>query len=145
MTHEEFTDCLIERIEKRCTVSDFSQHHVDRRAFPRTKVSVQTELHVGNKNTPMREQTSDLSLSGCYVKTMVTTPVGTNLDVALWLGAQKVMIHAIVVLSIHRLAMVFNFSRCLARTAIEYEVSLSLEVIRTSPTTARKNALTLVD
>jgi hypothetical protein len=97
MTHEEFTDCLIERIEKRCTVSDFSQHHADRRAFPRTKVCVQTELHVGNENTPMREQTSDLSLSGCYVKTVVTTPVGTNLDVALWLGAEKVMIHAIVV------------------------------------------------
>jgi hypothetical protein len=77
-------------------VIDFSQHHADRRAFPRTKVSVQTELHVGNTNTPMREQTSDLSLSGCYVKTMVTTPVGTNLDVDLWLGAEKVMIHAIV-------------------------------------------------
>ena len=97
MTHEEFTDCLIERIEKRRTVSDFSQHHTDRRAFPRTKVSVQTELHVGNKNTPMRKQTSDLSVGGCYVKTMVTTPVGTDLDVALWLGAEKVMIHAIVV------------------------------------------------
>ena len=97
MTHQEFTDCLIERIEKRCTVSDFSQHHADRRAFPRTKVSVQTELHVGNTNTPMREKTSDLSLGGCYVKTKVTTPVGTNLDVALWVGAKKVMIHAIVV------------------------------------------------
>ena len=97
MTHEEFTDCLIERIEKRSTVSDFSQHHADRRAFPRTKVSVQTELHVGNTTSPMREQTSDLSLSGCYVKTKVPTPVGTNLDVALWLGAEKVMIHAIVV------------------------------------------------
>jgi len=96
MTHEEFADSLIERIEKRCTASDFSQQHADRRAFPRIKVSVQTELHVGNTNTPMREQTSDLSLGGCYVKTMVTTPVGTNLDVALWLGAEKVMIHAIV-------------------------------------------------
>jgi hypothetical protein len=41
--------------------------------------------------------------------------------------------------------MAFNFSRCLGRTAIEYAASLSLEVIRTSPTTARKNALTLVD
>src|ERR1700676_5693923 len=96
MTHEEFTDCLIERIEKRHTVSYFSQHHADRRAFPRTRVSVQTELHVGNTNTPMRKQTSDLSLGGCYVKTMVTAPVGTDLDVALWLGAEKVMIPQMV-------------------------------------------------
>ena len=78
-------------------MSDFSQHHAERRAYPRTKVSVQTELHVGNKNTPMREQTSDLSLGGCYVKTRVTIPVGTKLDVALWLGEEKVMISAIVV------------------------------------------------
>jgi c-di-GMP-binding flagellar brake protein YcgR len=83
--------------QKRCTVSDFSQHHADRRAYPRTRVSVQTELHLANKNTPMREQTSDLSLGGCYVKTMVTIPVGTKLDVALWLGEEKVMISAIVV------------------------------------------------
>ena len=43
------------------------------------------------------------------------------------------------------LAMAFNFSRCLGRTAIEYAASLSIEVIRTSPTTARKNDLTPVD
>jgi c-di-GMP-binding flagellar brake protein YcgR len=74
-----------------------SQHHADRRAYPRTKVSVQTELQLANKETPMREQTSDLSLGGCYVKTMVTMPVGTKLDVGLWLGDEKVVINAIVV------------------------------------------------
>ena len=78
-------------------MSNCSQHRADRKAYPRTKVSVQTELHLANKHTPMREQTSDLSLGGCYVKTMVTKPVGTKLDVALWLGEEKVMISAIVV------------------------------------------------
>jgi hypothetical protein len=58
---------------------------------------VQTELHLPNKETPMREHTSDLSLGGCYVKTMVTMPVGIKLDVGLWLGEEKVMISAIVV------------------------------------------------
>jgi len=78
-------------------VSDFSQHHADRRAYPRTKVSVQTELHLASEDSPMREQTSDLSLGGCYIKTMVTIPVGTKLDVTLWLGEEKVMVGAIVV------------------------------------------------
>ena len=78
-------------------MSDFSQNHADRRANPRTKVSVQTELHLADKDTPMRVQTSDLSLGGCYVETMVTIPVGARLDVALRLGQEKVMISAIVV------------------------------------------------
>jgi c-di-GMP-binding flagellar brake protein YcgR len=78
-------------------VSEFSQDHPDRRAHPRTKVSVQTELHLTDKDTPMREQTSDLSLGGCYIETMITIPVGTRLDVALWLGEEKVTINAIVV------------------------------------------------
>jgi hypothetical protein len=45
----------------------------------------------------MREQTSDLSLGGCYVKTIATIPVGTNLGVSLWLGEDKVTISAMVV------------------------------------------------
>ena len=53
-------------------MTDFSEHHADRRAHPRTKVSVPTELHLPNQETPMQEQTSDLSLGGCYVKTLVS-------------------------------------------------------------------------
>lgn len=45
----------------------------------------------------MREQTSDLSLGGCYVKTMATIPVGTKLGVSLWLGEDKVSINGMVV------------------------------------------------
>jgi hypothetical protein len=45
----------------------------------------------------MGKQTSDLSLGGCYVKTMATIPVGTKLGVSLWLGDDKVTISAMVV------------------------------------------------
>jgi PilZ domain len=45
----------------------------------------------------MREQTSDLSLGGCYVKSIATIPVGTKLDVSLWLGDDKVTINGVVV------------------------------------------------
>jgi c-di-GMP-binding flagellar brake protein YcgR len=78
-------------------MTDFSEHHADRRAYPRTKVFVPTELHLPNQETPMQEQTSDLSLGGCYVKTLVSIPVGTKLAVSLWLGEDKVTISAMVV------------------------------------------------
>ena len=85
---------------------------------------------LANKETPMREQTSELSLSGCYVKTMVTIPVGTKLDIGLWFGEAKVMISAIAVTSYPQMAMAFNFLRCLLRPATEYEAILSLEEIQ---------------
>lgn len=78
-------------------VSNSSQKYADRRAHPRTKVSVPTELQLANEETLMREQTSGLSLGGCYVKTIATIPVGTNLRVSLWLGEDKVTISAMVV------------------------------------------------
>jgi c-di-GMP-binding flagellar brake protein YcgR len=77
-------------------VSDYSQLHTDRRAHPRKKVCVQTELRLADKE-PLIEQTSDLSLGGCYVKTPLTIPVGTKLDISLWLGEDKVTISAMVV------------------------------------------------
>lgn len=77
-------------------MTDPSQTHADRRAYRRTKVSVPAELYLPDKDT-LVEQTSDLSLGGCHVKTMVTIPVGTKLDVGLWLGNQKVMISAMAV------------------------------------------------
>jgi hypothetical protein len=77
-------------------VSNSFQPPSDRRAYPRSKISVQTDLHLADK-TVLIEHTSDLSLGGCYVKTMVTMPVGTRLDIGLWLEEEKVMISAIVV------------------------------------------------
>lgn len=78
-------------------MSESSQHPADRRAYPRTKVCVPTELHLASEDTLMGKQTSDLSLGGCYVKTMATIPVGTKLGVSLWLGEDKVTISAMVV------------------------------------------------
>jgi hypothetical protein len=78
-------------------VSDSSEHHADRRVYPRTKVCVPTELHLPNEETLMCQETSDLSLGGCYVKTMATIPVGTKLGVSLWLGEEQMTVSAIVV------------------------------------------------
>lgn len=83
-------------------MTDTSQRHADRRAYPRTKVCVPIELHLPKEEILkedflIREQTSDLSLGGCYVKTLVSIPVGTKLMVSLWLGEDNVTISAMVV------------------------------------------------
>jgi len=77
-------------------VSEF-QGHAERRVHPRKKVPLRAELHLADKETPVRETTSDLSLGGCYIGTMATMQVGTRLNIALWLGEEKVTISAIVV------------------------------------------------
>jgi c-di-GMP-binding flagellar brake protein YcgR len=78
-------------------VTELSKGHAERRAYPRKKVPLRAELHLADKDTPVRETTSDLSLGGCYIGTMATIPVGTRLNIALWLRKEKVMISAIVV------------------------------------------------
>jgi len=115
-------------------VNDISQRHADRRAYPRTKVSVPTEIHLPNKETPMREQTSDLSLGGCYVKTTVTIPVGTKLDVGLWLGKEKVVISAIVVTCYPNIGNGIQFLAMPSSDRDRVRRFLESEEIPTSPT-----------
>ena len=96
-------------------VSDSSQEHADRRAYPRTKVCVPTELHLANEDTLMGKQTSDLSLGGCYVKTMATIPVGTKLGISLWHGDDKVTISAMVVTCYHEVGNGIQFLAMLSQ------------------------------
>lgn len=76
---------------------DGSAPHSERRRYPRRKVAIQTELHLEGKETPMRLQTADLSLGGCYIETMFTLPVGCRMKMILWIGDKKVEARALVV------------------------------------------------
>jgi hypothetical protein len=48
-------------------------------------------------DVPMRLETTDVSLGGCYVEMAFTLDIGTKLDVVLWLGEQKLVTTGIVV------------------------------------------------
>lgn len=78
-------------------VNDFSHKRADRREYSRHKVSVQTELCLSGQDSPVRVETSDLSLGGCYIQTKLAIPAGTRLDITLCLGKEKVMISGVVV------------------------------------------------
>ena len=68
----------------------------DRRRYLRIQVAVQIEIRPDGTNVPMRLQTSDLSLGGCYLETTFTLDVGTKLDIVLWLDQQKVSTRAVI-------------------------------------------------
>ena len=69
----------------------------DRRQYSRIQIAVQIELRPDGTNVPMRLQTSDFSLGGCYVEMALTLDVGTRLGIVIWLDQQKVTMRGVVV------------------------------------------------
>ncbi|MFY9559031.1 MAG: PilZ domain-containing protein [Terriglobales bacterium] len=69
----------------------------ERRRYLRVQVAVQIEIRPAGTNVPMRLETSDVSLGGCYVEMALTLDVGTKLDIVLWLDQAKVSTKGLVV------------------------------------------------
>ena len=57
----------------------------EQRQHPRFKASVPIELHSPLSEAPLHCTTSDISLGGCYIESMYTFPVGTPVDLQLYL------------------------------------------------------------
>lgn len=70
---------------------------IERRRSPRIPVGIPIELRVEGSNVPMRTETSDLSLGGCYVEMYPTLDRGTLLYIILWLGEGKIVAKGVVV------------------------------------------------
>jgi c-di-GMP-binding flagellar brake protein YcgR len=58
----------------------------ERRKHPRLKLRVPIEIRAEANETPIRTETTDLSLSGLYIEMLFTLEVGTQLDITLRLG-----------------------------------------------------------
>lgn len=71
-------------------------HHPERRRHPRCKTTVQLELYPHGMAAPFRTTANDISPGGCYVETMFTLGIGTNLRMTLWLDSMKVSTTGIV-------------------------------------------------
>ena len=69
----------------------------ERRQFQRLQVPVQTELRGEEIQAPIRIETADISLGGCYVEMAFTLDIGTALNLVLWLGHEKLNIGGRVV------------------------------------------------
>src|SRR5580704_169246 len=69
----------------------------ERRKYPRTKATIAIEFKPEGAAVASHAETADLSLSGCYVEMSFTLPVGTNLDIVLWVEEARLAMKAAVV------------------------------------------------
>lgn len=68
----------------------------DRRVLPRMRCTASAELHPEGKTAPIMAGIGDLSLGGCFVDMPMPLPLGTQLQVVLWLDAVKLQTSAVV-------------------------------------------------
>jgi hypothetical protein len=68
----------------------------ERRRWPRVKCSVSLEIRP-TKQTVIWGNASDLSPGGCFAEMSIPLPMGTLLDIALWLGDEKLHLRGQVV------------------------------------------------
>ena len=83
-------------------MNQFHQNRVtstlcERRQFQRLTIAVQAELRAQGNEVPIRVETTDISLGGCYVEMALTLCVGTLLNIVLWLGQEKLVVDGRVV------------------------------------------------
>jgi hypothetical protein len=67
------------------------------RRYPRFRAALPVELRQPGKDMPVRAQTGEISLGGCYVEMTSTQQVSQELEVILWVGQEKVVAHGVVV------------------------------------------------
>jgi PilZ domain len=69
------------------------------RQHPRFKASVPVELRRPGQASPLRAQTGDISLGGCYVEMTSTQALAREVEITLWIGEEKVVARGVVVSS----------------------------------------------
>jgi len=67
---------------------------VERRKYARVRAAIPIEITPEDATAATHTQTSDISLGGCYVEMNFTLPVGTHVEMALWLGEERVWVSA---------------------------------------------------
>lgn len=71
--------------------------HGERRRSPRVKVGIAIEFKPEGAAVASRTETADLNLNGCYVEMAFTLPVGSKLDLVLWVEDHRLQAKGTVV------------------------------------------------
>lgn len=69
----------------------------ERRGSPRYTLNVPIEIREEGNEVPMRLETTDISLGGCYFQMMIPLSVGIRPQVKLWLNGIAVIARGLVV------------------------------------------------
>lgn len=67
-----------------------------RRRFPRKPCVVPVQMRTAGASYPMECETTDMSLSGCYVKNLFVLPVGTAVDLKITVSDGAVLAKGMV-------------------------------------------------
>jgi c-di-GMP-binding flagellar brake protein YcgR len=108
---------------------------LERRRYPRVKTTIPLELRCAGNPAPLRTQTDEISLCGCYVETMFTLDVGAKLGLTLWLGGEKITATAVVATRYPQVGNGIEF----VELAPEYRLKLS-EYIREAEQESKRNS-----
>lgn len=68
----------------------------NRREHARIKVSVPVQIQTDASDSPIRGATADLSLGGCYIETIFPFPIGTKLDLQLFIEDTVLIVATVV-------------------------------------------------
>jgi len=68
-----------------------STMNLEKRGDVRVKVSVPIELTPEGSETPLRTETADLRVTGCYIGMLFTLPVSTHVQVNLQAGGSTIL------------------------------------------------------
>jgi PilZ domain len=68
----------------------------ERRRFPRHVGSLPIEIREVSRSYPMQCETTDISVGGCYVKTMFTLAVGAKVNVRIRLPEQEFHLQGVI-------------------------------------------------
>jgi hypothetical protein len=60
------------------------------RQHPRFKAALPIELRPKGVTAPLRTQTADVGLGGCYVEMVFTQEVSTPVEITIWIGDTKI-------------------------------------------------------
>ena len=63
---------------------------MERRRYARFLVCVEIEIKAAGRSYPLRSNTTDISLGGCYVATIFPLATGTALDFTLWFDGETI-------------------------------------------------------
>ena len=81
---------------KGSTLPNNSSSVQERRKHRRVRTRIPCELAVRGQKSSVRIETSDLSPGGCYVEMAFTLPVGTVVELKLWIEGVKIECSGVV-------------------------------------------------
>ncbi|PYX31471.1 MAG: hypothetical protein DMG77_06610 [Acidobacteria bacterium] len=71
--------------------------YAHQRQHPRFKAALPVEVRQPGASSPLRAQTSDICVGGCYVEMSSTQQVSKEVEITLWIGQEKVVAKGVVV------------------------------------------------